>query len=66
MNAYVGRFRNVHRLSQLLKMRIFSNTFGPIKKIRLRKLIKHRELGRKLPPKKSNTKTRREGAVSMI
>lgn len=54
MSAYVGRFRYVHRLSQLFRMRIFSNTFGTIKNNKKKLLIKHRELGTKLPPKNQN------------
>lgn len=63
MNAYVGRLRNVRSPAQLLGKSIFSNTFGTILKNLKKQLIKHRELGTKLPPQKSNTKAKREGAT---
>ena len=64
MNAYVGRLRNVQRPAQFLRKSIFSDTFGTVKKKNLKKqLVKHRELGTKLPPQ--NTKARREWAAPM-
>lgn len=55
MNAYVGRLRNVHRLAQLLRMRMFSDTFGTIKQNK-EQLVKHRVPGTKMPLKNQTQK----------
>lgn len=64
MNAYVGRLRNVQRPAQFLRKSILATHLAQLKKKNLKKqLVKHRELGTKLPPQ--NTKARREGAAPM-
>ena len=67
MNAYVGRLRNVQRPVQLLRKSIFRDTFGTIKKKKKKKqLIKHRELGTKLPPKKKKIKEQGQSCLNDI
>lgn len=60
MNAYVGRLRNVHWLARLLRMRIFSNTFGTIKQNK-EQLVKQSPGNKQSTTEKTKCKTKERG-----